>query len=213
MHSLADLRRDYTRAGLSEADLLTDPLAQFQRWFDEAQRAELAEPNAMSLTTVSADGQPSSRIVLLKHVDARGFTFFTNYEGQKGVEIAANPRVGLLFYWAELERQVRITGRANQVSREESESYFRRRPRLSRLAAWVSRQSTKIPGRAVLEAELQRLEARYPGEDIPLPPYWGGYLVTPHELEFWQGRPNRLHDRLRYRRDGDAPWRIERLAP
>jgi pyridoxamine 5'-phosphate oxidase len=211
--SLAELRREYTRSGLNESDLLPDPIAQFQRWFDDALQAGLAEPNAMTLATVGADGQPSARILLLKGVDAAGFRFFTNYEGQKARELEASPRAAMVCFWAELERQVRVTGTCSKLSREESESYFRTRPRGSRLAAWISRQSSVIAARSVIEEEMKRIEAEHPGEDIPLPPNWGGYVLAPQTVEFWQGRPSRLHDRLRYSRATDGAWKIERLAP
>jgi pyridoxamine 5'-phosphate oxidase len=212
--SIANLRRDYSLAGLSEQDLCADPLQQFQKWFQEALAAEIAEPNAMVLATVDASGQPSTRVVLLKAVDARGFSFFTNYESRKGRELAGNPRASLTFPWITLERQVCITGRVSKLSREESEAYFKLRPRNSRLGAWASpKQSETVSSRAVLEERMKQLEAQYPGEDIPLPPYWGGYALAPAEVEFWQGRSSRLHDRLRYARQPDGSWRIERLSP
>lgn len=210
---LTELRREYSLAGLTEQDLDPDPLRQFQKWFQEALAAEVIEPNAMVLATVGSDGRPSTRTVLLKAADARGFSFFTNYQSRKGHELASNPRVSVTFPWIALERQVIIEGAVSKVSREESEQYFKLRPRGSRLGAWASPQSRVIAGRAVLEERLRQLEGQYPGEDIPLPPLWGGYLIAPERLEFWQGRPNRLHDRICYTRQSEGAWRIERLAP
>jgi pyridoxamine 5'-phosphate oxidase len=212
--SIADLRRDYSLAGLSEQDLAADPVQQFQKWFQEALTAEIAESNAMVLATVAPSGQPSTRVVLLKAVDARGFSFFTNYESRKGRELAGNARASLTFPWIALERQVCITGSVSKLSREESAAYFKLRPRASRLGAWASpKQSEVVADRAVLETRMKQFEAQYPGEDVPLPPYWGGYVLAPVEVEFWQGRPSRLHDRLRYARQPDGSWRIERLSP
>ena len=211
--SVADLRREYARAGLDEADLDADPIRQFAAWFAAAEAATGGEANAMTLATATPDGEPSARLVLLKGFDERGFTFFSNYESQKGEELAANPRAALTFYWPELERQVRIKGTVTRVPVEESERYFRSRPPGSRLAASLSRQSEVIPGRAVLEQEFVRLQQTHPDGDVPLPPQWGGYRVVPHLIEFWQGRASRLHDRLRYRREPDRGWQIERLSP
>jgi len=211
--NLADLRRNYTLAGLRRADLEPEPLAQFHKWFSEALAANLVEPNAMTLASTDSNGLPAARIVLLKIADERGFVFFTNYESQKGRELAANPNVALLFYWAELERQVRISGTSTKVSREESARYFASRPRGSRLGAWASTQSEVVADRATLEERLRQVDAKYPGKDVPLPPHWGGYCVAPTHVEFWQGRPNRLHDRLRYHRTPDGAWEIERLSP
>jgi pyridoxamine 5'-phosphate oxidase len=210
--SIADLRRDYARARLDETNVSADPIAQFERWFGEAREAKVMEPNAMALATATREGSPSVRMVLLKGVDSRGFVFFTDYRSQKGVELELNPRAALVFYWSELERQVRITGRVGAIAPEESEAYFQTRPRLSRLSAWASHQSEVIPDRTGLEARARDAAQRYPGEEVPLPPYWGGYRITPEIIEFWQGRESRLHDRIRYRRDGDA-WRRERLSP
>ncbi|MGH7525956.1 MAG: pyridoxamine 5'-phosphate oxidase [Gemmatimonadales bacterium] len=210
--SIADLRREYSRARLDERAVSRDPLVEFARWFAEAEKAQVPEPNTMTLATATADGTPSVRVVLLKAFDQRGFVFFSDYRSRKGRELEANPRAALCIYWDELERQVRINGEASRTSREESEAYFRTRPRGSRLGAWVSHQSSVIGSRAVLEDGLGAVEARFPGEDVPLPPYWGGYRVYPESIEFWQGRENRLHDRIRYSRDGDG-WRVERLAP
>ena len=211
--SLAHLRKEYTLAGLRRADLAADPVDQFRCWFQQAQAASLPEPNAMTLATVDATGRPAARTVLLKCIDERGFSFFTSYESRKGRELAANPRAALTFFWAELERQVHVRGSVSKLSREESAAYFKLRPRGSRLGAWASTQSAVIASRAVLEEKLARLEQQYPGEDIPPPPQWGGYVLAPEELEFWQGRPNRLHDRFRYARQPDGAWLIERLSP
>ncbi len=210
---VADLRNEYTRAGLTEADAAPDPIAQFRVWFEEALAADLHEPNAMTLATSTPDGQPSARIVLLKGYDERGFVFYTNYESRKGAELAENPAAAMVFYWSELERQIRITGRATRLSRGESDAYFRSRPTGSRLGAWASAQSRPIPNRAILEERLRQLEAEHPDGNIPLPPFWGGFRVAPTDFEFWQGRPSRLHDRLQYRRDENNSWRIERLSP
>ena len=213
--SIADLRRDYARARLDEADVSHDPLVEFARWFAEAQDAQVPEPNAMTLATASAEGTPSARIVLLKAFDERGFVFFTDYRSRKGAELEANPRAALVFWWHELERQVRITGTVTQTSREDSERYYRSRPLGSRLGAWASHQSRVIAGRAALEADLQEIERRFGDGEVPLPPHWGGYRVDPDVIEFWQGRESRLHDRIRYSRDGGQgrAWRIERLSP
>ena len=209
----ADLRREYARAGLSEADAGDEPVAQFERWFNDALAAGLPEPTAMTLATATPDGRPSARMVLLKGVDERGFVFFTNYESRKGIELEANPRAALVFYWPVLERQVRVEGRVERTSAEESAAYFRSRPRGSRLGALVSPQSEVIPSRDVLEQWIAQLLPDFPDDDIPCPPFWGGYRVIPTSIEFWQGQPNRLHDRLRYERREDGGWDVRRLAP
>jgi pyridoxamine 5'-phosphate oxidase len=210
--SIADLRRQYAAARLDESDVDPDPIRQLAGWFEEARRAELLEPNAMTLATASADGAPSARIVLLKQVDERGFTFFTDYRSRKGRELEMNPRAALVFHWGELERQVRVSGTVSRLAREENETYFLARPRGSRLGAWTSHQSTVIGTRNDLEERLEAMAARFEGGDVPLPPFWGGFRVRPDSVEFWQGRADRLHDRILYRRERGG-WRIERLSP
>jgi pyridoxamine 5'-phosphate oxidase len=206
------LRREYMQRALNEADLAPDPFDQFSLWFHEALDCRaIAEVNAMLLSTVSADGRPRGRYVLLKGFDAEGFVFFTNYSSKKGRDLAAHPYAALTFGWIEQERQVRIEGVVSKMPRSAVEAYFLTRPRGSRLGAWASEQSSVIPGRETLEARLAEADARFPN-DVPPPESWGGYLVAPDQIEFWQGRTNRLHDRLRYRKSGDA-WLIERLAP
>ena len=212
MPSYADLRKDYTLAGLAEKDLARDPFRQFEKWFAEAQAAKVPEPNAMVLASCTPDGRPSTRTVLLKALDGRGFVFYTNYESRKGRELAGNARASLLFPWIAMERQVMVEGTASRVTREESDAYFHSRPRLSQLAAWASNQSNVIGDRALLESAMKALEKQYAGTDVPLPPNWGGFRLAPESVEFWQGRRSRLHDRLRYRRDKEG-WVIERLAP
>jgi pyridoxamine 5'-phosphate oxidase len=199
--------------GLSEGDVDPDPLVEFRRWYRLAEESGVPQPDAMTLATATADGAPSARMVLLKGVDDQGFVFFTNYESRKAREMAENPRAALILYWVALRRQVRATGRVEPITAEESEAYFRNRPFGSRLAAWASRQSSLIPDRSVLEDEYRRLEAEYADGEVPLPPFWGGYRVTPDTVEFWMGRENRLHDRLRYRREDRGEWVIERLSP
>lgn len=210
---LADLRQRHMLRGLCETDLDPDPITQFDRWFAEARSAGIAQPNAMTLATVSRNGQPSARMVLLKEATADGFVFVTNYRSRKGRDLAANPRAALVFYWRELSRQVRITGTVSKTSRAESEAYFRTRPRGAQLSAWASWQSSPVPDHELLQTRVSRLDAKYAAAGIPAPPDWGGYRLRPESIEFWQGRPSRLHDRLVYSRQADGPWRIERLAP
>lgn len=207
---VADLRRDYALAGLAEADLAPTWLEQFDRWFGQA--AALAEPNAVVLATATLAGVPSARTVLLKAYDARGLVVFTNLTSRKGREALANPRATLLFPWVELERQVVVEGAVEQVARTETEAYFRSRPRASQLGAWASRQSAVLPGREALEQRQAELERRFAGQDVPVPDFWGGLRIVPTAVEFWQGRPSRLHDRLRYRLC-EGEWLVERLSP
>jgi pyridoxamine 5'-phosphate oxidase len=211
---IADLRTDYMREALDEANVGPTPLLQFERWFDEAVRASVPEPNAMTLATVGVDGRPTARIVLLKGFDERGFVFFTNYASRKGSDLASHPEATLLFFWAELERQVRIEGTVAKVSDAESAEYFASRPRASQIGAWASPQSEPITDRPALERRYAAVEAQY-RDAVPRPPHWGGYRLVPAMLEFWQGRPSRLHDRIRYRRSRLHPerWDIDRLAP
>jgi pyridoxamine 5'-phosphate oxidase len=197
---------------LSEHDLLADPIALVRRWFADAQAAGIEQPDAMTLATVGADGRPSARAVLLKGIDRRGFAFFTNYESRKARELDANPHAALVLLWIQLQRQVRVGGRVERLSPEESDAYFATRPRGSQLGAWASRQSEPLPDRAALEARWAALEERYASGVVPRPPHWGGYRVEPDEIEVWQGRANRLHDRFRYRRSADG-WSRERLQP
>lgn len=210
--TIADLRKDYTLEGLSKTEVDPNPFIQFKKWFEQALAAQLPEPNAMTIATTTPDGKPSARMVLLKDFDERGFVFFTNYNSRKGQELAANPQAALVFWWAELERQVRILGRVEKVSESESDYYFESRPAKSRLGAWASNQSEIIPTREVLEQRMQELQSKYENQDIPRPQHWGGLRVIPTEIEFWQGRSSRLHDRLLYTHVDDS-WKIQRLSP
>src|SRR5437899_4088784 len=234
--SIADVRREYNLAGLRRRDLEAEPIAQFKRWFDQATGARASgrllklltgiyksilacvgsgggDVTAMTLATADKQGRPSARAVLLKGVDERGFIFFTNYDSRKGQELTENPQAAVVFYWSELERQVCIAGDVSKLPEPESEAYFRTRPKGSRLAAWASKQSGVIRDRAELEEEWQKVEQRYASQEVPRPPYWGGYVLRPTRIEFWQGRPNRLHDRFRYTRQPDQSWLLERLSP
>lgn len=209
---VSDLRRDYSLAGLSEADLDADPVAQFRSWLATAVAEDPLDPTAMVLATADSEGRPSARVVLLKGVDERGFVFYTNYLSRKGRELDENPRAALVFFWPALDRQVRVEGTVERTSREESAAYFTSRPLGSRLGAWASQQSEVIAGREELEERLRQLEARFAGE-VPVPEFWGGYRLRPDLVELWQGRPSRLHDRFRYTRLAEGGWRIERLSP
>jgi pyridoxamine 5'-phosphate oxidase len=233
---IADLRREYTLAGLRRADLNPDPIAQFNRWFEDAAGARVGgrvrqfciaayktllqvggvrpmDLNACTLATADGEGRPSARIVLLKGLDQRGFAFFSHYNSRKGRELAENPHAALVFYWADLERQVCVTGTVTRLSRDESEAYFRTRPKGSRLSAWATKQSEPVENRAALDQRWAKAQEQYPGDEVPMPEHWGGYLLSPQTIEFWQGRPSRLHDRFRYSRQPDNSWRIERLSP
>lgn len=212
MTTLANLRKDYARGSLDETSVDADPIRQFDAWFKQALDARLPEPNTMTLATVDARGYPSARIVLIKGVDERGFVFFTNYESRKGLDLAANPHASLLFYWIELERQVRVEGTVVKTNAEDSDAYFHSRPLGSRIGAWASEQSRTIESRALLEAREKSFSERF-GENPPRPPHWGGYRLVPETIEFWQGRPSRLHDRILYTRLSAGGWRISRLSP
>lgn len=211
-HDLAQMRRQYEQAELDESHVLTDPLHQFQKWFDEAMHAKAMEPNAMTLATVAAGGRPSTRVVLLKGLDARGLVWYTNYDSRKGHELAANPMAALQFYWPELERVVRIEGRVSALDAAESDTYYRTRPLGSRIGAWASPQSQVIASREALEATWAQEQARQ-GADPVRPAHWGGYRLTPDYWEFWQGRPSRLHDRLCFTLQEQGGWSLSRLAP
>ena len=211
--AIADLRQNYTLTGLSEAEVDSNPIEQFQLWFQQALDADILEPNAMTLATATPDGKPTARIVLLKGVDERGFVFYTNYESKKGQQLIANPFAAVVFLWDKLERQVRIEGKVVMLEREESLEYFHSRPKASQLGAWASNQSQVIPNRQVLEQRLSDLKTEYKDETVPIPEHWGGFRVVPKRIEFWQGRPSRLHDRLVYDLQEDSSWQIQRLSP
>ena len=210
---LSDLRREYEQAGLSLGDLAADPVVQFRAWFAQALAADPTDANAMTLASADREGRPSARIVLLKGVDERGFVFFTNYESRKGRDLAENPQAALVFFWPLLDRQVRVEGRVERTSREESAAYFKSRPLRARVGAWVSRQSRVLPGREELEREVAQAEERFADGEVPLPDFWGGFRLVPAVVELWQGRPSRLHDRFRYERAAAGGWRVERLSP
>jgi pyridoxamine 5'-phosphate oxidase len=210
--SIADIRKDYTLQQLDEAQVASDPLLQFDAWWQEAIRSEILEVNAMTLATADVSGQPSARTVLLKEYNKDGFVFFTNYQSDKARDMAAVPKVSLLFFWKELERQVRIEGTAEKIPESASDAYYHSRPEGSRIGAWASPQSQVIASRAIIEHNVQHYQQEFQGKTINRPPHWGGYCVKPERMEFWQGRPSRLHDRIRYRREHDQ-WIIERLAP
>jgi pyridoxamine 5'-phosphate oxidase len=210
--SVSDIRKTYKMAALNEGDVAQDAIEQFKGWLDDALKSEILEPTAMTLATADKDGRPSARMVLLKGVDERGFTFFTNYQSRKAQDLLENPQAALVFYWDSLERQVRVEGKVKKVSKEESETYFKSRPHGSQLGAWASAQSTVIKNREVVEEKIKELSEIYSEGAVPLPEFWGGYVLEPEVIEFWQGRPNRLHDRLRYTRY-EKGWKIERLSP
>jgi len=206
------LRHDFSKQTLDEKDVHKNPVTQFSKWFTEAVDAKVNEPNAMTVCTATKVGKPSARIILLRNFDDNGFVFYTNYNSRKGGEIIENPNAALLFFWPELERQVRIEGVLSKQSAEESDLYFKSRPRTSKLGAWTSAQSKVIPNRKTLDEEYEKLSEKYPGEDVPRPDHWGGYLLKPFSIEFWQGRPSRLHDRILYTKE-NGEWNIMRLAP
>ncbi len=206
------LRHDFSKQTLDEKDVNKNPILQFEKWFKEAVDAKVNEPNAMTLCTATVDGKPSARILLLRNFDENGFVFYTNYASRKGEEMASNPNVALLFFWPELERQVRIEGTLKKQSEQESDEYFNSRPRESKLGAWTSAQSKIISNRKVLDEELEKYSKKYPTENVPRPPHWGGYILKPIAIEFWQGRPSRLHDRVLYTSENNH-WKISRLAP
>jgi len=207
------IRREHADRGLRESQVDPDPFKQFDAWFDEAVRAGLLEPDALALATVGRDGKPAVRMVLLKGYGPRGFVFYTNYQSRKGRELLENPHAAACLWWAELDRQVRIEGTVEKLSADESDAYFHTRPREAQLGAWASEQSSVLAGRQALEQQLKQFERRYADQPVPRPPHWGGFRIVPTAIEFWQGQPRRLHDRLRYRRQPDGTWLIERLAP
>jgi pyridoxamine 5'-phosphate oxidase len=211
--NIADIRREYSLQSLTENNIDPNPIIQFKKWWDETLNSEIIEPNAMTLATASQDGLPSARIVLLKGFSEKGFVFFTNYESYKGQQLAENPKACLVFFWKEIERQVRITGLVSKISAKESDEYFETRPGSSRIGAWASPQSRVIENREWLDQQFNSLAAKMEGASIQRPPYWGGYIVNPVMIEFWQGRPDRLHDRIQYSIEEDGGWKIERLAP
>ncbi|MDE3235072.1 MAG: pyridoxamine 5'-phosphate oxidase [Bacteroidota bacterium] len=211
--SIADIRKDYILQSLNEADVAANPIEQFARWWEDAIKSEIDEVNAMTVATATKEGVPAARIILLKGFDERGFIFFTNYQSAKGNEIADNPQVALLFFWKELERQIRISGTIEKIGAKDSDDYFQSRPAGSRLGAWSSPQSTVIESRQVIEDNYARYEQQFDNGNIPRPPHWGGYLVKPQKIEFWQGRSSRMHDRLLYSLQADGQWKLERLAP
>jgi pyridoxamine 5'-phosphate oxidase len=210
---ISDIRKEYSLAGLKREDLDSNPILQFRKWFQQAIDAQVLEPNAMTLATADSKGRPSARTVLIREVDETGFTFFTNYESRKGRELAENPQGALVFFWSALERQVCISGTVSRLSREKSESYFKSRPIGNQLAALASRQSEVVASREILEAKVAKLAKEYEGKDIPLPSNWGGFVLSPLRVEFWQGRPSRLHDRFSYTRESNGNWIIDRLSP
>ncbi|MBV9759771.1 MAG: pyridoxamine 5'-phosphate oxidase [Acidobacteriaceae bacterium] len=208
------MREEYGRPPLSESNCDSNPIVQFERWFREVQATKCSEPNAMTLATASAQARPSARVVLLKEVSETGFVFYTNYTSRKAEDLETNPFAALTFHWPELARQVRVEGRVQRTPREETEKYFRSRPKGSRLGAWASHQSQIVPDREPLDARLRQLQEQYAKtDDVPVPEFWGGYCVVPDSIEFWEGRPNRMHDRLRYRRKSETAWIRERLSP
>jgi len=211
--NIADIRRDYSLQSLTEKNIDANPIIQFKKWWDETLNSEIIEPNAMTLATASQDGLPSARVVLLKGFGEKGFVFFTNYESYKGQQLAENPKACLVFFWKEIERQVRITGLVSKISAKESDEYFDTRPESSRIGAWVSPQSQIIESREWLDQQFNALVSKMEGSAIQRPPNWGGYIVNPVMIEFWQGRPSRLHDRIQYSIEEDGSWKIERLAP
>jgi pyridoxamine 5'-phosphate oxidase len=211
--TISERREDYSLFNLREDEVDPDPICQFERWFDEATKSDIPEPNAMTLATATPDGRPSARVVLLRGVDERGFVFFTNYDSRKGRELDVNPFAAIVLFWHELERQVRVEGSVQRVSADESDNYFHSRPASSRIGAWASPQSEGIQSRELLENRCHELDRRFEGGTIPRPPNWGGFRLVPETIEFWQGRPSRLHDRLRYSRRGQSEWLVERLAP